>query len=164
MAPNCGYRHLDTAQIYENEAVVGERSTKRVSRENLIIATNVCGDSLGPENARRTTAEGLDGSVSGPSICCRSTARPRHMIPSGRWRRSTTAFRRGQPAASAHATFRCPTSSTAAPTSPPSSPRTSKPRRSKRPSARTRCASKSGSRSAGRSLSGRRIRCCAEFF
>ncbi len=37
-----GYRHLDTARIYENEAVVGEGITASdVSRKELIIATKV---------------------------------------------------------------------------------------------------------------------------
>ncbi|WP_306056449.1 aldo/keto reductase [Natronococcus wangiae] len=60
-ALECGYRHLDTAQIYENEAVVGEglaRST--VPREDAIVATKVWADSLAPEDVRRTAEESLE--------------------------------------------------------------------------------------------------------
>lgn len=56
-----GYRHLDTAQIYENEEMVGEGiSRAEVSREELIVATKVWADSLAPEDVRRSTEESLD--------------------------------------------------------------------------------------------------------
>ena len=42
-----GFRHIDTAQIYENEAAVGEAlSTSKVDREELFITTKVWKDSL----------------------------------------------------------------------------------------------------------------------
>ncbi|WP_433627996.1 aldo/keto reductase [Halomicrococcus sp. NG-SE-24] len=56
-----GYRHLDTAQIYDNEAVVGrgiERSA--VDREDVFLATKVWADSLGADDVRESTAESLD--------------------------------------------------------------------------------------------------------
>jgi 2,5-diketo-D-gluconate reductase B len=56
-----GYRHLDTAQIYDNEAVVGRGIEQAdVPREELIVATKVWADSLAPEDVRRSTEESLD--------------------------------------------------------------------------------------------------------
>lgn len=56
-----GYRHLDTAQIYENEGVVGKGISRAdVPREELIVATKVWADSLAPEAVRRSTEESLD--------------------------------------------------------------------------------------------------------
>jgi 2,5-diketo-D-gluconate reductase B len=60
-AIDLGYRHLDTAQIYENEDVVGEGIARAdVPREELVVATKVWADSLAPEDVRRTTEESLD--------------------------------------------------------------------------------------------------------
>jgi 2,5-diketo-D-gluconate reductase B len=60
-AIEAGYRHLDTAQIYENEAVVG-RGIERASveREDLSLATKVWADSLAPEDVLASTRESLD--------------------------------------------------------------------------------------------------------
>ncbi len=56
-----GYRHLDTAQIYGNEAVVGEGIARSdVSREELVVATKVWADSLAPDDVRRTIDESSD--------------------------------------------------------------------------------------------------------
>ncbi|WP_436345530.1 aldo/keto reductase [Natronorubrum sp. FCH18a] len=60
-----GYRHLDTAQIYENEAVVGEGLARAleadvVERDDVTVATKVWADSLAPDDVRRTTAESLE--------------------------------------------------------------------------------------------------------
>lgn len=56
-----GYEHLDTAQIYENEAVVGEGVARSgVPREEVNVATKVWADSLEPDAVRRTTAESLE--------------------------------------------------------------------------------------------------------
>ncbi|MCU4754313.1 aldo/keto reductase [Halobacteria archaeon AArc-curdl1] len=55
-ALECGYRHLDTAQIYGNEAVVGaglERSD--VPREAITVATKVWADNLESERVRQST-------------------------------------------------------------------------------------------------------------
>jgi 2,5-diketo-D-gluconate reductase B len=55
-ALDLGYRHLDTAQIYENEAVVGEGlAAADVPREDVLVATKVWADSLAPEDVRATT-------------------------------------------------------------------------------------------------------------
>jgi 2,5-diketo-D-gluconate reductase B len=56
-----GYRHLDTAQIYDNEAVVGEAIERAdVPRSDLFVATKVWADSLAPDDVLETTAESLD--------------------------------------------------------------------------------------------------------
>ncbi|SDQ31022.1 aldo/keto reductase [Natronobacterium texcoconense] len=56
-----GYRHLDTAQIYGNEAVVGEGLARSsVPREDVTVATKVWADSLTPDDVRRTTRESLE--------------------------------------------------------------------------------------------------------
>ncbi|ELY93185.1 aldo/keto reductase [Natrialba chahannaoensis JCM 10990] len=56
-----GYRHLDTAQIYGNEAVVGDGlAQSAVPREDVTVATKVWADSLAPDDVHRTTAESLD--------------------------------------------------------------------------------------------------------
>jgi 2,5-diketo-D-gluconate reductase B len=55
-ALDVGYRHLDTAQIYENEAVVGEGlADSSVPREDVLVATKVWADSLAPEDVRAST-------------------------------------------------------------------------------------------------------------
>ncbi|WP_293026984.1 aldo/keto reductase [Natronococcus sp.] len=60
-ALECGYRHLDTAQIYENETVVGEGLARSsVPREDVVVATKVWADSLAPDNVHRTTEESLE--------------------------------------------------------------------------------------------------------
>jgi 2,5-diketo-D-gluconate reductase B len=57
-ALDVGYRHLDTAQIYENEAVVGEGlAASPVSREDVLVATKVWADSLAAEEVRESTLE-----------------------------------------------------------------------------------------------------------
>ncbi|SFB70661.1 2,5-diketo-D-gluconate reductase B [Halobiforma haloterrestris] len=56
-----GYRHLDTAQIYGNEGVVGDGLARSdVSREKVQVATKVWADSLEPDAVRRTTEESLE--------------------------------------------------------------------------------------------------------
>jgi 2,5-diketo-D-gluconate reductase B len=60
-ALECGYGHLDTAQIYENEAVVGEGLARSsVPREDVVVATKVWADSLAPDDVHRTTEESLE--------------------------------------------------------------------------------------------------------
>ncbi len=56
-----GYRHLDTAQIYDNEDVVGEAiELADVPRSELFVATKVWADSLAPEDVLSSTEESLD--------------------------------------------------------------------------------------------------------
>ncbi len=55
-----GYRHIDTAQIYRNEAAVG-RSIKRVGvrREELFITTKVWVDQFAPQHFMRSVRGSL---------------------------------------------------------------------------------------------------------
>ncbi|WP_276299709.1 aldo/keto reductase [Halorussus lipolyticus] len=56
-----GYRHVDTAQMYENEEAVGDGiSTSEVPREEVFLATKVLPANLAPEDVRETTDESLD--------------------------------------------------------------------------------------------------------
>ncbi|MFC7231091.1 aldo/keto reductase [Saliphagus sp. GCM10025308] len=51
-----GYRHLDTAHIYGNEAVVGEGIARSdVPRDELTVATKVWADSLAPDDVIDST-------------------------------------------------------------------------------------------------------------
>ncbi len=55
-----GYRHIDTAQIYGNEAEVGEAiSASDVDREKIFLVTKVWRDSLSSENILSSTEESL---------------------------------------------------------------------------------------------------------
>ncbi|WP_049971124.1 aldo/keto reductase [Haladaptatus cibarius] len=55
-----GYRHLDTAQIYENEDVVGKGiELADVSREELFVATKVWADSLAHDDVIASTETSL---------------------------------------------------------------------------------------------------------
>ncbi|SHG53170.1 2,5-diketo-D-gluconate reductase B [Halobaculum gomorrense] len=56
-----GYRHVDTAQIYGNEAEVGDGIARAdVDREDIFLASKVWIDNLAPEDVRATTEESLD--------------------------------------------------------------------------------------------------------
>jgi len=56
-----GYRHVDTAQWYENETVVGQGLTRSdVPREEVTVATKVLPENLGADDVRRSTKESLD--------------------------------------------------------------------------------------------------------
>ncbi|PSQ39976.1 aldehyde oxidoreductase [Halobacteriales archaeon SW_12_71_31] len=56
-----GYRHVDTAQVYGNEAAVGEGiAAADVDREEVFLATKVWIDSLAYEDVIRTTEASLD--------------------------------------------------------------------------------------------------------
>jgi diketogulonate reductase-like aldo/keto reductase len=60
-ALEAGYRHIDTAQAYGNEAAVGEGlAAADVEREDVFLATKVWIDSLGYDDVLRTTEESLD--------------------------------------------------------------------------------------------------------
>jgi len=55
-----GYRHIDTAQIYANEAAVGTGiASATVDRDDVFVATKVWIDSLGYDDVLETTAESL---------------------------------------------------------------------------------------------------------
>ena len=60
-ALDVGYRHLDTAQIYDNEGVVGAGiQASSVDREELIVATKVWADSLTADAVDTTTEASLN--------------------------------------------------------------------------------------------------------
>lgn len=56
-----GYRHVDTAQIYGNEAAVGDGiAAAAVPRDDIFLATKVWIDNLGAEDVVSSTEESLD--------------------------------------------------------------------------------------------------------
>jgi len=56
-----GYRHVDTAQMYDNEEAVGEGIRRAdVPREEVVVATKVHPDNLAYEDAKRTARESLE--------------------------------------------------------------------------------------------------------
>lgn len=56
-----GYRHLDTAQIYDNESVVGEGIARAdIDRTSLFVSTKVWIDQLEYEAVIQSTRESLD--------------------------------------------------------------------------------------------------------
>jgi len=56
-----GYRHVDTAQVYGNEAAVGEGiAAADVDREDVFLATKVWIDSLAHDDVIETTEESLE--------------------------------------------------------------------------------------------------------
>lgn len=54
-----GYRHVDTAQIYRNEAAVGEGIAAAVDRADVFLATKVWIDRLAPADVAASTRESL---------------------------------------------------------------------------------------------------------
>jgi len=55
-----GYRHLDTAQVYENEAEVGAAlASSGVDRDDVFLTTKVWTDNLTPELIETSTHESL---------------------------------------------------------------------------------------------------------
>ncbi|MCU4924601.1 aldo/keto reductase [Halobacteria archaeon AArc-dxtr1] len=56
-----GYRHIDTAQIYENEAAVGDGiAAADVDREDIFLATKIWTSNLAPEDVLETARESLN--------------------------------------------------------------------------------------------------------
>jgi diketogulonate reductase-like aldo/keto reductase len=56
-----GYRHIDTAQIYDNEAGVGEGiENADVDREDVFLATKVWTSNLAPDDVVSSTRESLE--------------------------------------------------------------------------------------------------------
>lgn len=58
-ALGAGYRHVDTAQIYDNEAVVGD-GLADADRDTLLVATKLWTDSLAADAVRPGTERSLD--------------------------------------------------------------------------------------------------------
>lgn len=60
-ALNAGYRHVDTAQIYGNEAAVGDGiAAADVDRDDVFLASKVWIDQLASEDVIASTRESLD--------------------------------------------------------------------------------------------------------
>ncbi|MFW6437037.1 MAG: aldo/keto reductase, partial [Halococcoides sp.] len=60
-ALEAGYRHVDTAQIYENEAAVGEGIARaNVDREEVFLATKIWTRNLAPDDVKETAQASLD--------------------------------------------------------------------------------------------------------
>ncbi len=60
-ALEAGYRHIDTAQMYDNEAAVGEAIDRAdVAREDVFLATKVHPSNLAREDVLATARESLD--------------------------------------------------------------------------------------------------------
>jgi len=60
-ALEAGYRHVDTAQMYDNEAAVGEGiAAADVDRDDVVVATKIHPENLAPEDVRETATESLD--------------------------------------------------------------------------------------------------------
>lgn len=56
-----GYRHVDTAQMYENEAAVGGAiADSAIPREEVFLVTKLLRGNLAHEDVLRSTAESLD--------------------------------------------------------------------------------------------------------
>ena len=59
-ALEAGYRHIDTAAAYRNEAAVGPASTRRPDRGEVYITTKCWNDDQGYEEARRACEASLE--------------------------------------------------------------------------------------------------------
>ncbi len=60
-AIDVGYRHIDTAQMYDNEAAVGEAiAASSVDRDELFITTKIHPRNARPEDVHESVAESLE--------------------------------------------------------------------------------------------------------
>src|ERR1700737_1938863 len=59
-AVRLGYRHIDTAQVYENEREVGEGlRASRVKRDEVFVTTKIWTNHFAPNDLERSTKESL---------------------------------------------------------------------------------------------------------
>src|SRR5260221_4598095 len=59
-AVRLGYRHIDTAQVYENEREVGEGlRASRVTRDEVFVTTKIWTNHFAPNDLERSTKESL---------------------------------------------------------------------------------------------------------
>ena len=83
-----GYRHIDTAQVYENEREVGEAlRASGVPRNEVFVTTKVWTNHFAPHELERSTKESLTSCASPRSICCCCTGRTRACRCRRRWMR-----------------------------------------------------------------------------
>ena len=54
-----GYRHIDTAQIYGNEAEIGEALSYNIKREEIFLTTKIWIDNFAAEKVKSSFAESL---------------------------------------------------------------------------------------------------------
>ncbi|MFB6218222.1 MAG: aldo/keto reductase [Halobacteriaceae archaeon] len=94
-ALDAGYRFLDTAQVYDTEAIVGEGlAASAVDRSEVVVATKVATTNLGYEDALRTAAESRDRL--GTTIDVLYVHWPRDAYdPEGTWRAFDELVERG---------------------------------------------------------------------
>jgi 2,5-diketo-D-gluconate reductase B len=60
-ALEAGYRHVDTAQMYDNEAAVGDGlAAAGVDRDEVVVATKIHPENLAPDDVRETAHASLD--------------------------------------------------------------------------------------------------------
>ena len=101
-----GYRHIDTAQVYENEREVGEGlRASGIRRNEVFITTKIWTTHFAPHDLERSTKESLNNSACPRSTCCCCTGpirRCRCRRRWVRWRMSASSAWRGISA--------CPTS------------------------------------------------------
>jgi 2,5-diketo-D-gluconate reductase B len=83
-----GYRHIDTAQIYENERDIGEGlRASGVRRSEVFISTKVWWTHFAPRELERSAKESLARCGCPRSICCRCTGPIRMCRCQRRWAR-----------------------------------------------------------------------------
>ena len=102
-----GYRHVDTARIYGNEADVGAGVRgSGVPREQLFVTTKLWNDDQGYDGALRAFDASLRAWAwtTSTSTCSTGRSPANGWTPGGRWSAST---RRSAPGRSASATFWC---------------------------------------------------------
>jgi Aldo/keto reductase family len=97
-ALDVGYRHIDTAAVYGNEADVGQGlRDSGLDRDQVFITTELWNDDHGyqPALAASCSASAISTSTSSTGLCPASAGRP-----GGPW---NTSWRRARPAPSASA-------------------------------------------------------------
>ena len=95
-----GYRHLDTAQMYQNEQGVGEAiAASGIARDELYVTTKLNNGFHRPDDARRAFDESLTGWGWTGSTCSSSTGRcrPGTTATSSRPGRPSSSSRRAAP-------------------------------------------------------------------
>ena len=83
-----GYRHIDTAQAYENEREVGDGlRASRVRRDEVFVTTKIWTTHFAPNDLERSAKESLTKLRLPKSICCCCTGPTRTCHCRRRWAR-----------------------------------------------------------------------------